>query len=119
MLVADEPRDAGGTDAGPDPYALLTSALGACTAITLRMYADHKQWPLKGLRVHLTHSKSYAKDAADCSEGKDVKLDQFTRELELEGDLTEEQRLRLLEIADKCPVHNTLESKSKIDTRLK
>jgi putative redox protein len=118
-LVADEPRDAGGTDAGPDPYGLLTAALGACTAITLRMYADHKQWPLKGLWVRLTHSKSYAKDASACGEGKEVKLDQFTRELELEGDLTEEQRLRLLEIANKCPVHNTLESKSKIDTRLK
>jgi len=118
LLTADEPREAGGTDAGPDPYGLLTSALGACTAITLRMYADRKQWPLKGLRVHLTHDKIYAKDCADCGD-RPGKLDSFEREIELEGDLSAEQRQRLLEIADKCPVHNTLTSTSRINTRLK
>ena len=116
-LTADEPKAAGGTDAGPDPYGLLTSALGACTVITLRMYADRKQWPLKGVKVRLTHDKVYAKDCAAC-EQKEGKLDQFTRELTLEGDLSPEQRQRLLEIADKCPVHNTLESSSHIVTRL-
>lgn len=119
-LSADEPRDAGGTDAGPDPYGLLTAALGACTAITLRLYADRKQLPLKGVSVRLTHDKTYAKDASDCANtGKEVKMDLFTRELGLEGELTEEQKNRLLEIANKCPVHNTLEHISKIDTRLK
>ena len=118
MLTADEPRDAGGTDAGPDPYGLLTSALGACTAITLRMYADLKKWPLKGVRVHLTHDKIYAKDCADCGD-RQGKLDSFEREIELEGELSAEQRQRLLQIADKCPVHNTLTSTSRINTRLK
>jgi putative redox protein len=118
-LTGDEPRDSGGTDAGPDPYGLLTAALGACTAITLRMYADRKQLPLKGVSVRLTHNKAYAQDAAECADGKQVKMDHFERELSLEGDLDQEQRKRLLEIADKCPVHNTLQSKSKIITRLK
>ncbi|HEY1990876.1 MAG TPA: bifunctional alpha/beta hydrolase/OsmC family protein [Gammaproteobacteria bacterium] len=118
-LTGDEPRDSGGTDAGPDPYGLLTAALGACTAITLRMYADRKQLPMKGLQVRLTHDKVYAQDASDCAEGKQVKMDRFTRELELDGDLSDEQRRRLLEIANKCPVHNTLEHKSEIETRLK
>jgi uncharacterized OsmC-like protein/fermentation-respiration switch protein FrsA (DUF1100 family) len=118
-ITADEPRDSGGTDAGADPYGLLTAALGACTAITLRMYADRKQLPMKGVSVRLTHDKVYAQDASACADGKEVKMDQFTRELELEGDLSEEQRLKLLEIANKCPVHNTLEHVSKVDTRLK
>jgi putative redox protein len=118
LLTADESRDAGGTDAGPDPYGLLTSALGACTAVTLRMYADRKQWPLKGVRVHLSHDKIYAKDCADCGD-RPGKLDSFEREIELEGNLSTEQRQRLLEIADKCPVHNTLTSTSRINTRLK
>jgi len=118
-LAADEPRDAGGTDAGPDPYGLLTAALGACTAITLRMYADRKQLPLKGLSIRLTHNKAYAVDASECADGKQVKMDHFERELGFEGDLDAEQRQRLLEIADKCPVHNTLQSRSKIITRLK
>lgn len=118
MLVADEPRPAGGTDAGPNPYGLLTSALGACTAMTLRMYADRKQWPLKGVTVRLTHDKIYATDCADC-ETKEGKVDNFEREIELEGALSEEQRQRLLEIADKCPVHNTLTHEVRINSRLK
>ncbi|HEV7165452.1 MAG: alpha/beta fold hydrolase [Gammaproteobacteria bacterium] len=118
MLVSDEPRDAGGTDAGTNPYGLLTAALGACTTITLRMYADHKKWPLKGVKIRLTHDKIYAKDCEEC-ETKEGKVDSFERELELEGDLTPEQRQRLLEIADRCPVHNTLSHVSRIVTRLK
>ena len=119
-ITGDEPRDSGGTDAGADPYGLLTAALGACTAITLRMYADRKALPMKGLSVRLTHDKSYAEDASACADGKQqVMMDVFTRELQLEGDLSEEQRQRLLEIANKCPVHNTLEHVSKVDTQLK
>jgi len=118
MLVADEPRAAGGTDAGPNPYGLLTSALGACTAMTLRMYADRKKWPLTGVTVRLTHDKIYAMDCADC-ETKEGKVDNFEREIELDGELSEEQRQRLLEIADKCPVHNTLTHEVRINSRLK
>jgi uncharacterized OsmC-like protein/alpha/beta superfamily hydrolase len=118
MLVADEPRAAGGTDAGPNPYGLLTSALGACTAMTLRMYADRKKWPMTGVTVRLTHDKIYAMDCADC-ETKEGKVDNFEREIELEGELSDEQRQRLLEIADKCPVHNTLTHEVRINSRLK
>jgi uncharacterized OsmC-like protein/alpha/beta superfamily hydrolase len=118
MLTSDEPRAAGGTDAGPNPYGLLSAALGACTTITLRMYADLKKLPLKGVTVRITHDKIYAKDCAEC-ETKEGKVDSFTRELELEGDLTPEQRQRLLQIADKCPVHNTLSHVSRIATTLK
>lgn len=118
MLTGDEPRDAGGTDTGPNPYGLLTAALGACTTITVRMYADRKQWPLKGIKVRLSHDKIYAKDCEEC-ETKEGKVDSFERELEFEGELTLEQRQRLLEIADKCPVHNTLSNVSRIVTKLK
>ena len=117
-LTADEPRSAGGTDTGPNPYGLLTAALGACTTITVRMYADRKQWPLKGIKVRLSHDKIYAKDCEEC-ENKEGKIDSFERELELEGELSPEQRQRLLEIADKCPVHNTLSHVSRIVTKLK
>ncbi|MDE2069754.1 MAG: alpha/beta fold hydrolase [Gammaproteobacteria bacterium] len=116
-LVADEPREVGGTDSGPSPYGYLCAALGACTAITLRMYADRKQWPLEGVRVRLTHSKIHAQDCAEC-ETKQGKIDRFTRSIELQGALSAEQRQRLVEIADKCPVHRTLESEVRIETRL-
>lgn len=116
-LVADEPRDMGGMDSGPSPYGYLCAALGACTAITLRMYADRKQWPLDGVRVRLTHDKIHASDCAEC-ETKQGKIDRFTRSIELQGALSAEQRQRLLEIADKCPVHRTLESEVHIETSL-
>ncbi|OYV71586.1 MAG: osmotically inducible protein C [Deltaproteobacteria bacterium 21-66-5] len=118
QLLADEAKAVGGSDAGPSPYGYLTSALGACTAITLRMYADRKQWPLESVRVHLTHAKVHAQDCADC-ENPAGKIDQFEREIELQGALSVEQRQRLLEIADKCPVHRTLQAKVLIETRLK
>jgi len=118
VLAADEPLAAGGTDSGPDPYALLLAALGACTSITLRMYADRKGWPLTGVTVRLSEEKIYARDCAECDTRDDSRIDQIRREIELSGALSEEQKKRLLEIADKCPVHRTLAGPSRIVTTL-
>ncbi len=116
-LVADEPVAAGGQDLGPGPYELLLMALGACTTMTLRLYADRKRWPLDRVSVRLHHAKIYAKDCADC-ETKEGRLDRIERVIELEGSLDPAQRKRLLEIADMCPVHRTLTSEIKIETKL-
>ncbi|MDN5788501.1 bifunctional alpha/beta hydrolase/OsmC family protein [Pseudorhodobacter sp.] len=115
-LKADEPASFGGTDLGPSPYQYLAAALGACTTMTMRMYARRKGWPLTGLSVDVSHKKRHATDCEDCDKGK--KIDSFTREITLHGDLSAEQRARLIEIADKCPVHNTLEAEAQIVTRL-
>jgi uncharacterized OsmC-like protein/alpha/beta superfamily hydrolase len=114
-LLADEPAKAGGMDSGPGPYDFLLAGLGACTSMTLRLYADRKQLPLKRTVVRLKHSKIHATDCADC-ETKEGMLDRIERVITLEGDLTTEQRARLMEIADKCPVHRTLESEIDIRT---
>jgi uncharacterized OsmC-like protein/alpha-beta hydrolase superfamily lysophospholipase len=114
-LLADEPVKAGGLDTGPGPYDLLLAALGACTSMTIRLYADRKQMPLKRTLVRLRHAKIYAADCADC-ETKEGMLDHIQRTITLEGDLDAAQRARLMEIADKCPVHRTLESEVKIRT---
>jgi putative redox protein len=116
-IFSDEPKDAGGQNAGPSPYELLAAALGACTSMTLGMYARQKHWPLASVIVRLRHSKIYAKDCADC-ETKEAMLDRIDRDIELTGDLTEEQRAKLLEIADKCPVHRTLTRGMRIFSRL-
>jgi uncharacterized OsmC-like protein len=116
-FVADEPLEAGGTDDGPTPYDLVLAALGACTAMTLRMYADRKQWPLESVTVHLRHGRSHAADEQQC-ENRPVRLDQIERTLELSGALTDEQRVRLAEIAERCPVHRTLDAGVRITTRL-
>jgi putative redox protein len=105
-LQSDEPADSG-NDGGPDPYELLLAALGACTSMTLRMYADRKQWPLQGVQVRLGHSRIYAEDCAAC-ETREGMLDQIDVEISLIGDLSESQRQRLMEIANHCPVHRTL-----------
>jgi putative redox protein len=116
-LTADEPTEAGGSDLGPNPYDLLLAALGACTSMTLRLYADHKQWPLERTSVRLSHQKIHAADCADC-ETREGKVDQIEREIEIAGPLDATQRQRLLEIAEKCPVHRTLHSEIKIRSRL-
>ena len=118
QLAADEPLSVGGTDSGPDPYGLLLAGLGACTSITLRMYADHKQWPLQSIDVHLNHQKIHARDCKAC-ESDSGKVDLIEREIELIGPLDASQRQRLLEIADKCPVHRTLTSEIVVETHLR
>lgn len=116
-LWADEPLDVGGADRGPDPYKLLLAALGACTSMTLRLYARHKNLALRRVNVRLRHQKIHAQDCQEC-ETKSGKLDQIEREISVEGDLDDSQRRRLLEIADKCPVHRTLKSEIRIVTQL-
>jgi uncharacterized OsmC-like protein len=116
-LVADEPIGMGGTDSGPTPYDYLLAALGSCTAMTLRMYADRNKWPLESVTARLGHKKVYARDCEE-SETEDRKIDRMGLELELGGPLEETQRRRLLEIAERCPVHRTLQSEVMVDTRL-
>jgi putative redox protein len=117
-MIADEPVKYGGTDRGPTPYDYLLAGLGACTSMTLQMYARLKKIPLKKAVVRLTHEKIHAEDCGHC-EATDGKIDRMEREIELIGELSNEQRLRLLEIAERCPVHKTLHSEVDIVSKLK
>jgi len=115
-LKGDEPVDFGGTDTGPSPYDFLVAALGTCTSMTISLYARRKGWPLESVTVSLHHSKIHAADCADC-ETKVGKIDRIEREIQLTGTLTTEQRSKLMEIANRCPVHQTLTSEINIKTR--
>ncbi len=117
-LRADEPVAVGGDDAGPNPYELLNASLGACTSMTLRMYADRKGWPLQRVTVRLSHEKTHAEDCETCDEDEKARVDVITRELVIEGELDADQRAKLLEIADKCPVHRTLHGPVVVRTKL-
>jgi putative redox protein len=114
-LTGDEPVAAGGTDAGPSPYDFLLAALGCCTSMTVAMYARRKGWPLEEVTVWLRHAKIHASDCAEC-ETREGLLDRIERDVRFTGSLTAEQRSRLLEIADRCPVHRTLTSEIDIKT---
>jgi len=117
-MVVDEPAEFGGTDAGPTPYDHLLAALGGCTAMTVRMYAKRKDWPLESVRVLMKHDRIHAKDCETC-ETESGRLDRIELELELDGPLEDKQRQRLMEIAEKCPIHRTLNSEVLIKTTSK
>ncbi|WP_439381884.1 OsmC family protein [Amycolatopsis lexingtonensis] len=115
-LLVDEPVAVGGADAGPNPYELLLASLGSCTAITLRMYANRKGIPLARATIRLRHDRIHAEDCEKCETERGM-LSRITREISLEGELDDEQRAKLMAIADKCPVHRTLSSEIAIETR--
>ena len=115
-LSADEPVAVGGTDTGPDPYQLLLAALGSCTSMTVALYARRKQWPLRRVHVRLAHSRVHADDCVHC-DTRQGQIDRIEQEIQFDGDLSPEQRGRLMEIAQKCPVHRTLTSEIDIVTR--
>ena len=116
-FIADEPEKFGGQNFGPSPYQYISAALAACTAMTIQMYARRKEWNVSNVTVHVNHSKEYALDCEDCDKDS-AKLDTLSREISLEGELSGEQKNRLLEIADRCPVHKTLQSKTQIISTL-
>ena len=118
QLLADETINDGGDDAGPSPYALLLSSLAACKVITVHMYARRKQWPVETVTVRMQHNKIYARDCEDCVSSPNAKIDLIESEISFEGDLDEAQVKRLADIADRCPVHRTLTSETKIRTRV-
>ncbi|WP_310994373.1 bifunctional alpha/beta hydrolase/OsmC family protein [Aequorivita marina] len=116
-LTADEPTSFGGNNFGPSPYEFLSAGLAACTVMTIQMYAKRKKWQVDNVSVHINYSKEHAVDCEHC-EDNSAKIDTFTRKIQLEGELTDKQKNRLLEIADKCPVHKTLHTETQIITNL-
>mgnify|MGYP006277516735 FL=1 len=118
-LTGDEPESYGGNDFGPTPYDFVSAGLATCTAMTIRLYADRKNWKVDEVNVHIEHGKVHAEDCGECEHSASAKIDRFTRVIELKGELNEKQQQRLLEIANKCPVHKTLLSDIHIETKLK
>lgn len=116
-IIADEPEGVGGKDLGPDPYDLLLMSLGTCTAITLRMYAERKKWPLEDVYLELRHFREHAEDCVDCDNSSSM-IDKIEKEIIVEGDLSDEQVGRLLEIAKKCPVYRTLKGEMEIESMI-
>jgi putative redox protein len=117
-LRADEPVESGGADTGPNPYDLLLASLASCKVITMQMYAGRKGWPVAGIEITMSTQKIHAKDCEDCESDPDARVDIIDTEIKLSGDLDQEQRQRLIEISEKCPVHRTLTSETKIRTVL-
>lgn len=115
LFKADEPESIGGNDFGPTPYDLLLASLGACTAITMRMYANRKGWPVEDIEIHLNHNKEHLQDCEDCDSAS-AKIDVIERSIKINGDLDEKQRKRMMQIADKCPVHKTLHNEIRVDS---
>lgn len=118
MIQSDEPVGVGGDDTGPNPYDLLLASLAACKIITTRMYARRKQWPLTGVAIRMSTHKIHAKDCEDCESDPNARIDIIETEISFEGDLDKEQLERLKDISEKCPVHRTLTSETKILTKL-
>lgn len=114
-LTADEPVQAGGTNKGPDPYDYLLMSLGSCSAITIKMYADRKKWPVRDIYIELRHHKSHAEDCKECEDPK-ARIDHIEKEITVTGDLTDEQVQKLLDISARCPVHKTLTGNVKISS---
>ncbi|MCB8944969.1 MAG: OsmC family protein [Ardenticatenaceae bacterium] len=118
LILADETINDGGDDAGPSPYALLLASLAACKVITVHLYARRKKWPVETVTMRLSHEKIYARDCEDCTSEPNAKIDLIESEISFEGNLDDDQKARLAEIADRCPVHRTLTSETKIRTKL-
>ncbi|MEX0778689.1 MAG: OsmC family protein [Balneolales bacterium] len=116
-IIADEPKEMGGQDLGPDPYDMLLMSLGSCSVITMRMYADRKKWALEDVYIELRHYKSHAKDCEEC-ETSNAQLDHIEKEIIVKGDLDKDQVERLLEISKKCPVHRTLLGEINIESSM-
>jgi putative redox protein len=116
-LLSDEPLEVGGNDFGPSPYEFVSAGLSACTAMTIQMYTKRKGWDVENVEVHTSYGKSHAEDCQAC-ESENAKIDTFHREIKLEGQLDDIQKKRILEIANKCPVHRTLHSETQVITKL-
>jgi putative redox protein len=114
VWAADEPAELRGTDQGPNPYELLLGSLGACTALTLRMYSHRKEWPLRSVRLTYEFSREYARDCRECEEEGDARLDVIRARILIRGTFDDEQKARLTDIAGRCPVHRTLEGGPKM-----